>query len=166
MRDLTVYDVEEHRLQLSNLIKRSRYYIVNPGSIDEPMKIGGQLEFGSRYFEGLASGTILVGDRPTNNKEFDRMFNWPDAVIHVPYGSENIREVIRELDKDLNRQERIRDQNVSEALSKHDWVHRWESVLDFAGLKPSPKLQERKQRLTEMLQILRADQLRSEVHVG
>lgn len=166
IRDLTAYDIEEHRLQLSNLGKRSRYYIVNPGSIDEPEKIGGQLEFGPRYFEGLAAGTILLGDWPKNNKEFDRIFNWPDAVIHVPYGSEDIREVIRELDNDLSRQEKIRNHNLSEALSKHDWVYRWESVLQFAGLQPLAQLLERKRRLADLLQILRSDQMRSDVWVS
>ncbi len=166
IKDLAVYDIEEHRLQLSNLVKRSRYFIVNPGSIDEPEKIGGQLEFGSRYFEGLAAGAILLGDRPRNNKEFDRIFNWSDAVIHVPYGSGNIREVIYQLDSDLIRQDRISNQNMAEALSKHDWTHRWEFVLNLAGLKPLPKLLERKRRLTDLLQTLRADQLRSHVRVG
>ncbi len=166
LRDLTAYDIEEHRLQFANLAKRSRYFIVNPGSVDEPEKIGGQLEFGPRYFEGLASGTILLGDLPGNNKEFGRIFNWPDAVIRVPYGSEDIREVIHELDNDLIRQERIRNQNLAEALSKHDWVHRWESVLTFAGLEPLPRLLERKQRLSGLLQILRSDEMRSDVQVG
>ncbi len=165
-RDLAVYDVEEHRLQLSNLAKRSRYFIVNPGSIDEPEKVGGQQEFGPRYFEGIAAGAILLGDQPKGNEPFDRIFNWPDAVIHVPYGSENIGEVILDLDKNLIRQERIRNKNISESLSKHDWVHRWESVLKLAGLQPLQKLQERKQRLADMLQGLRADCLGAGVQVG
>ncbi len=166
LKDLAVYDVEEHRLQLSNLAKRSRYFIVNPGSIDEPEKTGGQLEFGPRYFEGLAAGTILLGDQPKGNEAFDRIFNWPDAVIHVPYGSGNIREVMLDLDNNLIRQEKIRNHNISESLSRHDWAHRWESVLKLAGLQPLPQLQERKQRLADMLQLIRSDQLRSHVQVG
>lgn len=161
-KDLTVYDVDEHRLQLSNLAKRSRYFIVNPGSIDEPEKIGGQLEIGPRYFEALASGSILLGDQPRSN-EFNGIFNWPDAVIHVPYGSENIREVIHALDKDVIRQVRISNQNIVEALSKHDWAHRWESVLKLAGLQPLSKVLERKQRLADLLQTLKADQMRSDL---
>lgn len=163
---LAVHDVDEHRLQLANLVKRSRYFIVNPGSIDQPEKIGKQLEFGSRYFEGLAAGAILLGDRPGNNQDFDRIFNWPDAVIHVPYGSENIREVIHDLDKDLIRQERIRNQNIAESLSKHDWVYRWESVLKLAGLQPLPKLLVRKQQLADILQAIMADQMRPAVQLA
>ena len=94
------------------------------------------------------------------------MFNWPDAVIHVPYGSENIREEIRELDKDSIRQEGIRNRNMAEALSRHDWLYRWESVLKLAGLQPRSKLLERKQRLADLLQILRVDQVQSDVLVG
>ena len=39
---------------------------------------------GNRFFEGAASGAIMVGERP-NNEEFERLFNWPEAVTQLPY---------------------------------------------------------------------------------
>jgi Glycosyl transferases group 1 len=166
IKDLSAYNVEEHRRQFSTLAKRSRYFIVNPGKIDRPEETGGQSEFGQRFFEGLAPGAILIGERPRNNKEFDRLFDWPEAVIHVPYGSENIHEVIRELDRDPVRQERMRKQNVAEALAKHDWLHRWEMVLELAGLQPLSQLLKRKQRLEELARSLSGGLSRSNVSVG
>lgn len=166
IKDLGAYNVEEHRFQFSNLLKRSRYFIVNPGKINRPEETGGQSEFGQRYFEGLAPGAIMIGERPRNNREFDRLFDWPDAVIHVPYGSEGICEVIEELDRDPLRQERIRKRNILEALAKHDWAHRWEIVLQLAGLQPLIKLFERKQRLADLMKLLTCDPIHSRVQVS
>src|SRR3984893_15522686 len=75
---------KEHRALLANVAKRSRYFIVNPGKIDEPDRRGNQIETSNRYFEGAASGAIMVGERP-KNEEFEKLFDWPDAVTQLPY---------------------------------------------------------------------------------
>jgi hypothetical protein len=166
IKDLSAYNVEEHRWLLANLAKRSRYFIAYPGKIDRPIETGEQSEFGQRYFEGLAAGAVLLGDRPRNNKEFDGIFDWPEAVIQVPYASENIREIIRDFEKDPIRAEKMRTHNIVESLSKHDWTHRWETVLKLAGLHPSSKLLERKQRLATLMTIVKSQPLRSGVLAG
>jgi hypothetical protein len=166
IKDLGAYNVGEHRFLLANMAKRSRYFIVNPGKIDLPEETGGQSEFGQRYFEGLAPGAILLGERPKNNREFDRIFNWPDAVIHVPYGSENIGAIIRELDKDPDRQTAIRRRNITQSLLSHDWAYRWESVLRLAGLQPMPKLLERKQRLANLAMMVANEPMETAVRAG
>ena len=139
----------EHRALFINLMKRSRYFIVNPGLIDRPDKRGNQIETGNRYFEGAASGTIMVGERP-NNDAFKELFDWPDALIHLPYDSSDIGAVIRELDQQPESQESIRRTNVAQALMRHDWAYRWDSVLKVAGLEPMPALVQRKQRLEHL----------------
>lgn len=139
----------EHRALLANVAKRSRYFIVNPGLIDRPDKRGDQIEIGNRYFEGAAAGTIMVGERPQNT-EFERLFDWPDAVIHLPYDSIKIETVIDELDRDPEKQDRIRRTNVVQALTRHDWAYRWEAVLKTVGLEPMPQLLERKERLKRL----------------
>jgi hypothetical protein len=139
----------EHRALFANVAKRSRYFIVNPGLIDRPEKRGNQIEIGNRYFEGAASGAILIGERP-NNQEFERLFDWPDALIHLSYNSVNISSVINEFDRQPERQERIRRTNVAQALLRHDWVYRWEAILNIAGLEPMPEVLQRKQRLRDI----------------
>src|SRR5271166_4943839 len=84
---------KEHRLLFANMAKRSRYFIVNPGLIDRPDKRGNQIEISNRYFEGAASGVIMVGERPDNG-EFEKLFDWPDALIHLPYDSSGIDTII------------------------------------------------------------------------
>jgi hypothetical protein len=137
---------KQHRALLADLAKRSRYFIVNPGLIDRPEKRGNQIEIGNRYFEGAASGAILVGERPDNG-EFEKLFDWPDALIHLPYGSSRIDSIIAELDKQPEREAQIRRSNIVNALLRHDWVYRWEAVLKRVGLAPMPELLERKSRL-------------------
>ena len=140
---------KEHRLLLADMARRSRYFIVNPGLIDQPDIRGNQIEIGNRYFEGAGSGTIMIGEHP-RNEEFGKLFNWPDAVLHLPYDSEDIDTVMNELDKQPDRQERMRRNNVAQVLMRHDWAYRWESVLKVAGLEPMPGLLERKVRLRNL----------------
>lgn len=149
INDLHGYDLEQHRFLYASMTKRSRYFIANPGKIDSIGETGGQVEFGYRQFEGAAAGTIMIGQRP-NNKAFDRIFNWDGSVIDLPFGSDNIDAVIRQLDKEPERQKRIRHTNITQALLHHDWVYRWETVLSKAGIQPLPMVFNRKQALKNL----------------
>ena len=143
----------EHRALLANVAKRSRYFIVNPGKIDEPEKRGNQIEVSNRYFEGAASGAVMIGERP-DNEVFNRLFDWPEAVVELPYNSPDIDLIIGELDRDPERQGRIRQNGVVQALRRHDWVYRWETILKTVGLEPMQGLLERKKRLNDLAQVL------------
>jgi hypothetical protein len=149
-----VYDPLEHRLLYANMAKRSRYFFVYPGKIDRPEETNMQSEFGYRYFEGAAAGTIMIGEKPKND-EFAKHFDWSDAVIELPFGSKNISEVIKSLDMQPNRQETIRKNNVWKSLMKHDWMYRWQAILELAGLDPMPQLEERKMRLYELASMVK-----------
>jgi hypothetical protein len=142
-------EISQHRALIANVAKRSRYFLVNPGLIDRPDKRGNQIEVGNRYFEGAAAGAILVGERP-NNQVFETLFDWPDAVIPLAYDSPDINLLIRELDQQPEKQDRIRRNNVTQALLRHDWVYRWEVMLKAAGLEPMPELLQRKESLRKL----------------
>lgn len=153
-------DPLEHRALSANIAKRSRYFIVNPGLIDRPDIRGHQIEIGNRYFEGSASGGILVGERPDNDV-YPTLFDWPDALIHLPYDSSAIADIISDLDMQPKRQEVIRRTNAAQALLRHDWVYRWEAILKAANLDPLPQLHERKARLAQL-----ADSITASVGCG
>ncbi len=144
---------KEHRALFAKLAKRSRYFIVNPGKIDEPDLTGGQIEIGNRYFEGAASGAIMVGELP-NNGAYGRLFDWHEAVTRLPYNSCDIDVVIKDLDGDLERQDRIRRTGVAQALMRHDWVYRWEEILEVAGLEPLEGVVERKKSLGKLAEVV------------
>jgi hypothetical protein len=149
-------DSAQHRALFANAAKRSRYFIVNPGLINRPEKTNKQIEIGNRYFEGAASGTIMVGERP-RTEAFERLFDWPGAVLHLDYDSNKIDQIINDLDGQPERQETIRRTNVVQCLLRHDWAYRWEAILNTVGLAPMPQLLERKMRLQHL-----ADQVGSE----
>jgi len=146
---LNAYNLEEHRSMMANMAKRSRYFIVSPGKFDRPEETGGVSEFGYRYFEAGAAGALMIGMRPFNNPEFDKIFSWPDAVIEVPFNSDAIVSAIHEFDKEPERQEIARRRNITECLLHHDWAYRWKSVLDLVGMKPLPVLEQRERMLHE-----------------
>jgi len=149
---IQVKNYKEHRYLLSNMAKRSRFLIVNPGLINDP-KRGNQSEIGNRYFEGASSGAILIGEYPAT-PEFEKLFSWPDAVIHLPFGSDQIDKIICEIDAQPGREEKIHRNNVIWSLRHHDWVYRWETILKTVGLDPLPGLFERKQRLEDLSNIV------------
>jgi hypothetical protein len=146
-------NAREHRALFANVAKRSRYFIVNPGMVDEPEKRGDQIESGNRYYEGAASGTIMIGERP-QNEEFEKLFDWPDAVAQLPFGSRDIDTVIQRLDRDQERQDVTRRTGVVEVLKRHDWVYRWEAILQNVGLEPMQGALARKERLRNLAKVV------------
>jgi len=144
-----VLNPTEHRLLFANVVKRSRYFIVNPGLIDQPETRGEQIEIGNRYFEGAASGALLIGVRPSND-QFSKWFDWPEIMIDLPWDSAEIAHVIREFDTDPSRQASIRSRNIEHCLLRHDWLYRWKAILDAVGMEELPQAQTRKDRLLRL----------------
>jgi len=159
-----VLDPIEHRVLFANFLKRSRYFIVNPGLIDLPAVRGNQIEIGNRYFEGAAAGAIMIGVRPDNGA-FEKLFNWPEPMIDLPWDSSAIADVIRECDRYPERQEAIRRRNVQQALLQHDWLYRWETVLNTLGMDLLPKAQARRQSLQSLAEMVGEDASRSVPHI-
>jgi hypothetical protein len=136
----------QHRELVANLIRRTRYFVVNRAKMNAPDQTEGQQEFGPRYFEGAAAGAILIGDTPDSGP-FGSYFDWPDAVIREPFGSTRLVELINELDSQPERIERARRANVTNVLRRHDWMHRWQEILKAVSLPPTAVMQERRDEL-------------------
>ncbi len=146
-----VRDYLEHRDNLRDSLKRSRYFLVFPSKFDVPKQTRGQVEFGFRFFEGAASGAVLIGDIP-DSEAFKKIFHWEDAVIPLPKNTDDLYQLLETLDKSVARVERIRENNIYQCLSYHDWVYRWRQILGYVGLEATPKLSEREQKLKELLE--------------
>ena len=139
----------EHRLLLANLLKRSRYFIANRARANQPELTRGRDEIAGRFFEGAAAGTILLGD-PPEIEEFRSRFDWPDAVIPMPFDAPGVLDRVAELDSDPRRQERIRKENVANALLRHDWVHRLRTMLEAVGVAAPARMLAREARLASL----------------
>ncbi len=156
-------DSAQHRSLFINVANRSRYFLVNPGLIDRPDIRGEQIEIGNRYFEGAASGTIMLGERP-ETETFRQLFDWPGALIDLPYDSTHIDEVIHDLDRYPAKIENIRCANLSQALLRHDWVYRWEAILRAVDLTPTPALFARKKQLQQLAGLISDEESQTTAH--
>jgi hypothetical protein len=85
----------------------------------------------------------MLGERP-NNRQFEKLFDWPDSVIDVPYNSGDIDKIVTTLNNEPETADRMRRVNVQQALMRHDWVYRWEAILNATGIEPLPQLARRK----------------------
>lgn len=151
-----VLDPREHRSLIANLTKRSRYFFVTKSKVNQVDQTGGQLEFGTRFFEGAAAGAVMIGDPPAT-EAFDKYFDWPDATIRIPFDAANIADIIADLDTQPERLARISRDNVVNSLLRHDWVYRWREVLETVGLKPTPEMLYREAHLKNLAEIASAE---------
>jgi hypothetical protein len=145
-KSLRVADHAGHRRMLASLIQRSRYFIANYAKIDRPDQTGHVQEVGYRFFEGAAAGAVMLGQPPAN-AAYPRLFPYPDAVIEAPFDAPGIADLIRALDADPERLERVRTSHLVHALRHHDWVHRYAEMLAAVGLPPTAAMAERRARL-------------------
>jgi hypothetical protein len=118
--------------------------------VTEKGETGTQEEVGFRFFEGAAGGAVMIGD-PPDVDSFREHFDWPDAVIHLPYGSADVGDLIADLDRQPERLARIRRDNLANSLLRHDWACRWRDVLQTVGLPTSPKLASREAGLQQLV---------------
>jgi hypothetical protein len=142
-------DHKQHRFQLASFIKRAKCFVAYKGKVDMPEQTGGQEEIGFRFFEGAAGGAVVIGEAPGNG-EFARQFDWPDALVPLPFGAREVAPLLAELERDQERVQRIRRQNVLGILRRHDIVHRWEEVLGRLSLEPTEPMKRRKDQLRRL----------------
>ena len=140
---------QDHRRMLANILKRSGYYIANKGHIDRPELLNGREFISGRYYEGAAAGAIMIGEAP-RSEQFEKQFDWPDAVIHIPFHSSDIGDILTELNSDTERLRTARRSNAREAALRHDWLYRIQRVFDILGLEHTDLMRSRAQKLTEI----------------
>ena len=147
-----VHDSRAYRRHVAGLIQRSHFFITNRPKCNRDDHTRGQHELGFRFFEGAAAGAVLVGAVP-QIEPFETHFGWPDAVTHMPVGTTDLRPLL-ELAADPDRCERIRRRNVLESLRRHDWLYRWQRILDLAGLPHTEAMTSRARRLEQLARVI------------
>jgi hypothetical protein len=148
-RTFRVDNPHEHRRLLATLLKHSCYYIANRSYVNKPEFTAGRDVISARFYEGAAAGTVMIGEAP-RTEEFRQQFDWPDAVIHVPFDSPDIARIIVDMNGDPERLQAARRNNVREAAQRHDWLYRIQVVFDTLGLKPTEKMMAREKRLDQI----------------
>jgi hypothetical protein len=148
-----VYDHRQHRKLFANIAKRSKYFLVAAGKMDALSETRGQVEVGSRYYEGAAAGTVMVGEVP-DCEAYRELFGWPEAVIPICPDGSNVKAVLSELGSDPERTSAISRRNAKEALLRHDWAYRWNEMFRVVGIEPSPRMAARERRLKDMADMI------------
>src|SRR4051794_17627162 len=137
---------------LATLLKHSRTFIANRSHVNNPEFTAGRDEISARFYEGVAAGTAMIGEAPRTD-EFKRQFDWPDAVIHLPFDSPDIADILADLNRDPAQLQTVRVRNVVEAARRHDWLYRIQSVFAALGLPPAEGMQARAERLGRIAQV-------------
>ena len=70
--------------------------------VNRPEFTVGRDEISARFYEGAAAGTVMIGEAPRTD-EFKRQFDWPDAVIDLPFDSPDIGNILADLNGDPER---------------------------------------------------------------
>jgi len=128
-----VREPAEHRRLLANVIQRTKYFLAYRAKVNAPDQTRAQEETGFRFFEGAAAGAILLG-QPPRNPVFSELFDWPDVVFPLPFGSENVAEAIDAIEANPARADAARTSNVRGCIERHDWLYRWRSILQICNL--------------------------------
>ncbi len=140
--DSMAFDHVSHRNMFANIAKRSRIFMTAPGKFDTEDQTNGQIDIGFRCFEGAAAGAVLVGQRP-EKPIFQEMFWWDNAVVSIDPDGSDTQTVIKNLLSDEEELDRIGRTNVKNALENFDWVYRWRTIYDIAGLEIPVRMRER-----------------------
>lgn len=149
LSSLQMSQTGNHRNLYANIAKRSRYSIVNKAKFNLGGTVNPHDEVGPRFFEGMAAGSVMLGV-PPRCRAFTENFDWPDSVIDIPFDCPEIVDVIRALDAEPERLEQIRRTNMANAMARHDWVYRWETILASVGMSPSSRVASRKADLAAL----------------
>lgn len=145
-RTFRVDCAHDHRRMLATILKNTRYFIANRSYVNNPNWTADLDEISARFYEGAASGAIMMGEAP-RTEEFKQQFDWEDAMFGLPFDSPDVGRIIAEFDSDPTRMQAARRRNVREAAKKHDWLHRMEVVFDVLGLVPTERMVMRRRRL-------------------
>jgi hypothetical protein len=141
-----VGDPAEHRVLLASLLQRTRYYVANRARANEPEFTTGKEEISGRFYEGVAAGAVLIGV-PPRSAEFSRQFDWPDAVIEIPFDCPDLPERLDALNRDGARLQALSRENVRQAARRHDWTYRLRTVYETLGLQPTAAMLAREEQL-------------------
>jgi hypothetical protein len=157
-RTFHVQNPAEHRLLLANLLKRTRYYVANRARANDPRFTRGHQEVSGRFYEGAASGTVMLGETP-DSEAFRRQFDWEDAIVPMPFDSPDVGKILADLDNDPQRIAAIRENNLRNAALRHDWTHRLRTIYEKMGLPPTDAMIARERRLESMAAAVTSDRL-------
>jgi hypothetical protein len=139
-------DWKEHRSLTARLTARTRYLTSYKPALRKDVEVGSDEMIGARSFEGAAGGAVMIGV-PPDCQDYRDCFPWPDATIEIPFECWNMASVIADLEADPERIARLRRSNMVQSLLRHDWIYRWELILQTLNMEATPAMTAREDKL-------------------
>lgn len=133
-------DWMEHRDALAGYYQHTNVAVCNYAKHDSPAITGGLRVLPGRLFEGLASGTVLIGIPPSEARQH-RVLG--QTVVEPTDGSSNHLAALLDRFSHPHEVEPIRIRNLALACRGHDWAHRWRTAFETIGLAVPFGLQNR-----------------------
>ena len=149
-------DHRQHRDLVANCAKRSRFFVTYPAKVDVADETRGQSEVGARFYEGAATGAVLLGQAPTI-PAFAKDFHWPDAVVDIGSTADDLNAVLGKFKADPDRLQAVNRKNAVEALRRFDWAYRWKEMLRIVGMEPTARLVQREKQLHQLAAMAESD---------
>lgn len=94
--------------------------------------------------------------QPPRSMHFQQQFDWPDAVLPMPFDAPHIGELIAELEREPQRLAHISRDSVYNAARRHDWVYRVRAVFEQLGLPVTEGILARESKLAALASGIRA----------
>ncbi|MFO1142720.1 MAG: glycosyltransferase [Amaricoccus sp.] len=122
-----IRDYHAHRRMFWAISERSVFSFAYSGTEVDPNNRFPYSLVGQRWFEAIAAGCVIVGQRPTG-EEADELLDWPDATLELDTDPEA---ALAQLHRWLAEPERLREiglRNAAKARERHDWTHRLDTM--------------------------------------
>ena len=108
-----------------SILERSMFAFAFTG-FDEERKQSSRFPFsfvGQRWFEAMAAGCVVVGQRPTG-EEADQLLDWPDSTLELDPDPDAAIGQLLDWIGDPERLAAIGLRNAARTREKHDWTAR------------------------------------------
>lgn len=143
-----VSNPRDHRAHFYEETARSLAFVANMARFDLPELRGDSHEFGLRYFEALACGTVPVGVHPPVAAQ-QRVLGSLSGLIDFPVEPAEMPAALVDLLADRPAALELGLANRRLALQYHDVLHRWDDMSAALRIGPTPGTERRRARLDQ-----------------
>lgn len=112
---------------LGEAIAKTSFFILSPRDVDDKSFTGKISDVTARFYEGMASKTLLIGYKPKDT--FDELFPYENAMIEVE-GYEDFRNKIDYYLSNPEEYREIVDRNYEYLIKNHRWKNRVQQMVN------------------------------------
>ncbi|MGQ0480728.1 MAG: glycosyltransferase [Pseudonocardia sp.] len=151
-----VTSLAQHRRIFTAMATRSRLFLTNHRRYSQP-GLGGRIsrgggahhEVGTRFFEAMAAGCVLVGDLPEGSRVYGE-YVAPARPLSLRLAADRLPDDVLAALDDAELSGSLGAVSRATALRRNDVAHRWRRMIELVGVPSSPGVDARIARLAEL----------------